>query len=437
MTSTATRLAARRPGDRLPPLRLPTPLATDSTHSITWRWVVTRSLTLMLLVGLERDVTGDVVYYGRSLAAMFDGGNIHNTLIEYPPPVLILLLGPFLLGGLNQVAFGILFVVGMLAVDATFTAVLWRADGRRRGPAVDFWLWFVPCVGPLAYFRFDLVPAALAGAAVLAAARRPAWCAVLTATGAALKLWPALMAPIFLLRRGDRRRVVVSFAAAGAVYLFGSLAVAGFDRTLSPVRWQSARGLQIESVPATPLMLVRGFSPSHWNLRVSRYKAWEIFGPGVSFFTTLATVAGGLGVVTLAVLWWRADRAPLASGATLGWMLFATALVITITNKTLSPQYILWLGGPVAGLLCRDGADPVVRRAGALVLTTALATQLLFPILYHQLTHKPYMVVVATLILVVRNGLLVYLTWLACHQVWVTSRPDRSIAPGASVRASA
>ncbi|MEP6852425.1 MAG: glycosyltransferase 87 family protein [bacterium] len=401
-------------------------LAGTGTSSVVWLWVMLRSVTLMSLVGLEHDVVGDVVYYGRSLAAWFDGGAISNTLIEYPPPVLLLLLPPFLIGGLNQIAFGLLFVLAMLAVDAGFTALLWRADGRRRGSAVDFWLWFVPCVGPLAYFRFDLVPAALAGAAVLAAVRRPALCAVLTATGAALKLWPALMLPIFLLRRGDRRRVLVAFVAAGAVYLGASLAVAGLDRTLSPLRWQSVRGLQIESIPATPLMLVRGFSTSHWHLRVSRYKAWEIFGPGVGFFGGVASLLTVAGLVLLALLWWRADRAVEPAPATLGWMLLTTALVITVTNKTLSPQYILWLGGPVGGLLCRNGRDPMVRRAAGLILVTALLTQLLFPILYHQLTHKPFMVVPATLVLVARNALLVYLTWMAARQVWVLSAQSLS-----------
>ena len=61
------------------------------------------------------------------------------------------------------------------------------------GEAVTFWLWFVPLIGPTAYFRFDLVPAVLAGGAVLALMRRPALCGVLTAIGAALKLWPAII----------------------------------------------------------------------------------------------------------------------------------------------------------------------------------------------------------------------------------------------------
>ena len=419
----------------LPPLRLPGPLAGDSTHSVTMRWIASRAITLMLLVGVEYDVVGDVAYYARSLHVLFSGGTLHNTLIEYPLPVMLVLVPPFLLGGLNQIAFSVLFVLAMLAVDATFTAVLWRVDGHRRGEAVNFWLWFVPCVGPLAYFRFDVVPAALAGAAVLAALRRPALCAALTATGAALKLWPAIMLPIFLLRRTDRRAVVVSFVVTGGAYLLGSLALGGVDRTLSPLRWQSGRGLQIESVSATPLMVVRAFATSHWQLSVSKYKAWEIFGPSVPLYEAVSTVASVLGLILLGVLWRRASLSLVPSVNTLGWLLFATALVVTITNKTLSPQYILWLGGPLAGLLCRDPHDAAVRRAAGVLLGIALLTQLTFPILYDDLTHRAWPVIPATLVLMVRNVLLVYLTWWACRQVWLSSTPPATAHAGGAADA--
>ena len=144
--------------------------------------------------------------------------------------MLLVLLPQFLLGVLNQVAFIILFALSMLLVDAAFTALLWRGDGRRRGDAVNLWLWFVPAIGPLAYFRFDLVPAVLAGGAVLAAIRRPRLAGVLTALGAALKLWPVVMLPTFLLRRADRRPVLIGFLATGV--LVGGLSLA--DRRPAP-----------------------------------------------------------------------------------------------------------------------------------------------------------------------------------------------------------
>ena len=58
-----------------------------------------------------------------------------------------------------------------------------------------------------------------------------------------------------------------------------------------------------------------------------------------------------------------------------------------VTNKTLSPQYLLWLGGPVAALLLlRHRATPAERRAirhtAYALLALALLTHLVYPLLY-------------------------------------------------------
>ncbi len=417
MAST-NRLAAAHHLSFLPPLRLPPALATDRTHSIPLRWIATRALMLMLLASYEQAVVSDTSYYGQRLHTLVTDGSLHNTLIEYPLPVLLVMFPQFLLAGYNQLGFGILFAVSMLAVDAFFTFTLWRADGRRRGDATNFWLWFVPCIGPLAYFRFDLIPAALAGTAILVAARRPATSGALTAFGAGLKLWPAIMLPAFLLRRTDRRSVVIGFVVTGLVLGLGSLLLGGISRTLSPIRWQSQRGLQIEAVIDSPLILARSFHSTTWPLRVSRFQSWEIFGPLVGVAIALTTVFTALGLILLAVLWLRARAQDVVPVQTLSWLFFATALIVTITNKALSPQYILWLGGPLAGLASRAPGDRAVRKATTLLLVIAFMTQLIFPIYYADITSQSWRSIYGSSLLVARNVLLVYLTYFACKQVW-------------------
>jgi hypothetical protein len=419
---------------RLPLKSLPLPekIIGRGRSAIVVRWLLSRALTLSILMfAHENEVAGDVTYYGRSLHQLFAGGTLRDTLQEYPLPVFALLVPPFLLAFLNQVAFTILFALSMLFVDAMFTGLLWRGDGRQRGDATNIWLWFVPAIGPLAYFRFDLVPAVLAGGAVLAAVRRPALAGALTAIGAALKLWPAVMLPTFLIRRTDRRQVLTGFLSTGLTLGVAALALGGIDRTLSPLRWQSARGLQVESITATPLMIARMFNPhGPWTVKVSRYKAWEIFGDGTHLFVQLASVATVLGGLTLIVLWWRAHNAPAPSAETLGWMFLTTALVVTVTNKTLSPQYLLWLGGPIAALAVRAPANPAVRTFGRILLVTAIATQFVYPIGYNGLVTTHAMLPVSTLILVTRNVLLLWLTWFAIKQVWIqTSRGPAKAIP--------
>ena len=402
---------------------------TRGSRAVVLQWLATRAAMLSLLVVVEGSMTGDVGYYARSLQSLVHGGGIRDTLQEYPIPVLGIMLPQYLIGGLNQTAFTILFALSMLAVDALFTRLLWRASGRAQGPAVTFWLWFVAVLGPIVYFRFDIVPATLAGAALLAAIRRPVISGVLTALGAALKLWPAIMLPIFLIRRVHRAAIVASFLATGALLALVSLLVGGLHRSVSPLHWQSGRGLQVESIAAAPVMLARMVNPGGpWSTPLSVYKAYEITGPGVRALITASTVATVVGIVVLAVLWLRAVRLPDASIEVVGWLLIATAAVITITNKVLSPQYILWLGGPLAALAVFLPADREVRRALALLMAIAVLTHLDYPLLYHFLVRDYGPMPLATVVLETRNVLLLLFAVRACVHVWHrTARPARAV----------
>jgi hypothetical protein len=421
--------ADRSPVGRLRRFALPRELAGSNIHPVFLSWCTSRALTLALMVILEGSVTGDVNYYARSLHSLFHGSGIRETLQEYPMPVLGILLPQYLIGTMNQVAFLVLFALSMMAVDAAFTILLVRSSGRRRTEAVTFWLWFVPAIGPLAYFRFDLVPAALAGGAVLAAMNRPAISGFLTACGAALKLWPAVMLPIFLLKRGKRRITVLAFVITGLVLALVSLIIGGPARLVSPLHWQTARGLQIESVPAGPLMLLRMLDPGGpWTTVLSVYKAREIDGPWVHVMISASTALTALGIIGLGLLWNRARQLPEVSMQTLGWLFLATALVITDTNKVLSPQYILWLGGPLAALWIRSPGDPEARRAARLVLVIAVLTQLDYPLLYPYLVNGGWVMPIATISLELRNVLLLVLTWRACAHVWRLTKPVPALA---------
>ncbi len=407
--------------------RLPFPIefSAPGGRSVALVWLATRSAILLVLGAVGGPVTGDVLYYGRSMHSLFAGGSIRETLQEYPVPVLGVMLPQFLLGALNTVAFAFLFVASMLVLDAGFTRLLWLATGRRSSPAVTFWLWFVPAMGPLAYFRFDLVPAVLAGAALLTATRRPGWTGALTAVGVGLKLWPAVMLPVFLLRRAGRGLVLGWFALTCVVLVGASLLAAGPARLVSPLHWQSARGLQIESLPAAPLMLARALHPHHiWAIRTSKYKATEMFGAGVHVMLLISTVATLGGLLLLAWLWWRARARHDVSLVTLGWLILAAAAIATITNKTLSPQYVLWLGGPVAALAVFAPHDAAVRKAVRILLLASVLTQLIYPIGYARLVNVGWYTFPMTVLLALRNCVLIWLTCLACAQVWRLTRHD-------------
>jgi hypothetical protein len=386
-------------------------------------WLLTRALMIAILVRFESFVVGDVFYYHRKIAELFDVG-LAGTLTEYPTPVVWILWLPYGSTGGSATGYLVAFMAFMMLLDAIFTVALYRTGGRRHDGAIDFWVLFVFLLGPLCYLRFDMLPAVLAGGALLAARRRPWLTGALTGLGAAVKLWPALLIAAFGAHRPDRKPAVWAFVAVGFGLAGLSLITGGWTRLVSPLTWQSGRGLQVESIWATPLMLARAFSPG-WRVDFSRFQAYEIFGPGVEVWLLISNIATLLGLVALVLLWILAYRAPEVSPVTVGLIVLSTVAIMTVTNKTLSPQYLLWLGGPMAALLLlRRSAAPaeqiVVNRLASQLLVLALLTQLVYPLLYDGLLgfRGDAMVAVATVVTAIRNLALLLFTVEVCRLTW-------------------
>jgi hypothetical protein len=410
-----------------------------SGKTVVLAWLVTRLLMLGILAAFESFITGDVYYYHRKIVGLFEVG-LPGTLMEYPTPVVWILTLPYGLGLGDETAYLVAFMIFMLALDAVFTYAVWRSGGRRHDVAVDFWLLFVFLVGPLSYVRFDMIPAVLAGGALLAARARPWVAGALTGLGAAIKLWPALLIPALLADKERRKPTALGFVVVGFGLALISLLTGGLTRLFSPLTWQSGRGLQIESIWATPLMLLRMVRPEQWVVEISRYQAYEIFGAGVGLWQTISNVATVLGLMTIVVLWVRAYRMP--GGVTpvaVALVVLATVTVVIITNKTLSPQYLLWIGGPIAALLLlRDGATPELRRwivrIGVAGLVLAGLTQLVYPLLYDGylgFTNTAGLVI-ATLVTAVRNVCLLAFTVVCLLVSWrATSSSPGTPSPAA------
>jgi hypothetical protein len=387
-------------------------------------WLATRLLVLIVLAAFERFVVGDVFYYHRKINALFSAG-LDRTLYEYPTPVVWILWLPYGASFGSRVGYLIAFVVFMLALDALFTYALWRATGRRHDTSIDFWLIFVPLIGPLAYLRFDMLPAVLAGGALLAARRKPWITGALTGLGAAIKLWPALLIGAFMSYRSDRRPAGVAFVVVGFGLALISLILGGWPRLISPLTWQSDRGLQIESIWATPLMLVRALRPDQWIVDMSQYQAYEIFGPGVDAWVMISSIATLLGLAMIILLTVRAFRHDGSTPAAIGFVVLATVAIMTITNKTLSPQYLLWMGGPMAALLAyradaRPKEQPAISRITGQVLILALLTQLVYPLFYNSYLGREghAMIIISTIITAIRNVALVVFTIEVCLMAW-------------------
>lgn len=402
-------------------LRREAKLVAGSGWTYAALWVVSRAFLAYEWSHFVSYIVGDVDYY---LSQITNATSWSSSLVEYPTPVAWAMQLLRVLTGGDQGAFRWAFAISMLALDAAMARLTWRLSNPSwRVPAILTWIVFVVFMGPIAYFRFDMAPAVLAGAGAFLVKRRPALAGTLIACGAALKLWPALLVlPLLGLgRRGTR--AAVGFGITGGALALASLVIGGWQRLLSPLTWQSTRGLQVESLPATPLMWMRTASRTHeWLVGLSHYNAFEITGPGVELALQIASAATLLGFLLAIIIGVRAAWSAKRTPRTVAAVMLAIILVMIDVNKTLSPQYILWLGGPLAALIGGTEDDskpslswPVWWALGGFVL--AFMTQVVYPLRYGEIVYGTG-VPQAVAGLVLRNVFLVLFTVVVCLKAW-------------------
>jgi hypothetical protein len=387
-------------------------------------WLLTRALCVWLLVaGPERFTDGDVRYYAESFRAMAHHG-LGATLVEYPLPALGVLIVPWVVGRELGIVHDYVTLVLVLALltDLAFLVLLERFGLRHRLSGLVVWILGIPLLGATAYARFDLVPGVLVGATVLLVARHPRMAGVCVALATGVKLWPGLVVPGLVAAARRRSPLVLAGAVTGAVLVVGSLAVAGWSRLVSPLAYQSERGLQIESLAATPAMVARLLHPHEWRVFYSVHHAYEIVGPGAGSLVAVSTVLTvGFGLLLL-LAWWLVFRArERLTLEGLVWLTLAAVTGFMVTGRVLSPQYLLWvLPVAAAGVaVLEEGRRRLLPWVVVALVATGL-TQLVFPLHYLALQTHTAGSAAAVSLLAARNVLLGVLTlwaWLQTSRV--------------------
>ncbi len=351
------------PGRARGPRRRP-----GSRRSDWWLWVGTRLLLVAIIldwIPWAEQVNDLRIYDDWATGALAEGRFPTDQMWQYPPLAApILLLGSLLPG--QRLGFVLVFLVFDVAVMAMVAA-------RSRGPvgASGRRLWaLVPVVvGPLLLARFDVVPTALAVAALVMVGR-PAASGALAALGALVKVWPALV--VAGLPRRHLPRAVGGAVATSAL----ALAVLGLvmDDPLSFLSGQRDRGLQIESVAALPY-LVAGMLGSPVSV-VYRFGAHEVEAPGAQVVAAACTLAsvGLLALVAVRRLRGRLEHLPAADVA------LVAVLFSVVTSRVFSGQYFIWLLG--LGALALTDPATRVRPTIRLLVAAGIATHLVYPWLY-------------------------------------------------------
>src|SRR5271165_2601068 len=400
------------------PTRVPGVRRGRRDELMTWRksitsvllwvvWLATRTALYLPATVPGRD--GDAGLYQQWYTCCFSHGTlpVADTTWQYPPGASLVFWLPGRLPG----SYVEDFMVLAIGCDLAITLMLW-SSARRGGSLAGAWYWVcgVPLLGPVVVGRFDVVPVALCVAALCVTGRGGVR-GVLIGAAMAVKAWPvtllAGMAP------GQWRRGVAAAAAvlAAVCAIFAS-------GTASFLAHASARGVEIESVAATPFMIWRH---AGWpGTMVYRFGAYQLSGGHVA----LAQDASGLGLVlaAAAVIGWRVLvargrarwRPEFAADAPL-----AATLLFLVVSPVLSPQYLLWVIGLAAA--CLAAGQTTQRPVALAVLAAAGLTQLIFPIGWYRLVDGSDPV---TAVLVARNVLLVVAAALSCWRILSASSPD-------------
>jgi hypothetical protein len=358
----------------------------------------------------------------------------------YPAGAVLPMLLPALVDAVGTQPYAVAWSAGVTALDAGAVGVLLRgaraAAGpgvrgvvvpSRHDPAVGAWWWlaFVLLLGPVAVGRLDAVVAPVVVVALTVALRHPAVASALLTAGAWIKVAPgALLLPLVLVLRRPWRDLVLPAAATCAVVVAAVAAGGGLGHLTSFLTEQGERGLQLESVAATPWVLAGLGSPEVRVVLNDAITTWEIAGPGT------AAVAGALGLVlplalaavTALLTWVRVrggDGLDTAGFLARGALLVAVTLILA--NKVGSPQFVGWLAGPVVVGLARPGAAGLRawRLPALLVLVIAALTQLVFPVAYDAITLQQTW---PSLVLAARNVLLVVLAVVLARDLLRTGR---------------
>lgn len=275
---------------------------------------------------------------------------LHSLPREYP----FLNLIPFSLAlFVPAYWYQVAFAFWMAVVAVIIYAVLARFRSRRAAIACALYL-VTGCWGT-ALGRFDLIPAALTLFAVVCAARKQwNWAFMWLALGTLFKFYPAILLPPFLLAQqmeihktgakwtAWRRWQPLGLFAALCVVVMGISLLLSIGGTIDQISYFGDRPVQVESLSAS-LIWIASRLTHHTLVYGKTFGSLNILNvPSLASKIGLGgTLLLGVGLLYIYWLQWR-GKIQLAAASLL------TLLIVMITGKVFSPQYLIWVAPLVA-----------------------------------------------------------------------------------------
>jgi hypothetical protein len=338
--------------------------------------------------------------------------------LEYPPLSLLTFLAPMRDGTLAT--YSLYFTLEMLlvcvvtALVVTLTAMrLWPGMGRPLAAAAAFAA-AAALAGGIALNRFDPAVGLVVALCMLAlVGGHPRLSAAAAGLGFALKLAPIVLVPLILIVARRGRIWIVAVATLAAFVPFLPFLVFGSNQFSGTAGYQSSRGLQIESLAATPYLLLAASGGDGVRVVVPPGGSLVVEAAGTATLARFAPFLVLAFMVLAYALIWRA-RGRLRSNP--DWIppaALAVLLTVLCGNKVLSPQHLLWTLPLVALCLVCDGWRR--RLAAVLCLLATGLTQVSFPAHYFGLRGLEAFPIV---LVAARNALLLAATVVLLGALW-------------------
>jgi hypothetical protein len=356
---------------------------------------------------------GDLSLYDYWAYQVDNGTGVYGLVTEWVYPALAF-VPIWIAGALNLVSYEVswLVVVFVLNTAAVLLLVRRESNGGLFSGTYASWAFLSALLflGPVAVSRIDSVSAALAILGLVAINRNATGIAAALFTIAGwIKIWPvALFAAMIAVFKKRLQAIIVATTISASIIGIGLLA--GGTKVFGFVLQQQERGIQIESVMATPWMWLAKFGSANIFFDDSILTN-QVSGPLVQ---ELAAVSNYLLFIALAItvlLAIRAVRAGRNRTQVFALAALTGVLDLIVFNKVGSPQFMIWLAVPLVALVYFGiNKSKVALAMGAAILWL---TQLVYPVFYIELLGLEIM---SLGLLTVRNLLLVALL------IWANSQ---------------
>jgi uncharacterized membrane protein len=285
-------------------------------------------------------------------------------------------------------------------VLTTWAAVrLWSSSQRALAAAVALAA-TVPATGLIGLNRFDATLGLVIILCVLCLLyRRWALAGLMVGLGFSLKLMPIVLLPLVLVLARKWRAVwwATLAAALGAILPFVPFLIQGGPAFMtSTVRGQTARGLQIETVSATPFLLRNIFQPGSVTVVVPEGGSLSILAKGAGAVNSVTPLLVFALVLVVYLVIWQSRRALRSTPEAVPVAVLALMVATMCGNKVLSPQHLIWVLPVIA--LALVATRWAFRVPAILTFVAMILTQVEFPGMYWDIIElRPTAIVVVAL----------------------------------------